>query len=532
MKRAGFLLIRLSVAIMFIYTAAACTAESMKDSPAGSTNSADAEDGMYLPDPFDDENDGDSYEAVGTNPFVLAATDPFSTFAADVDTASYDIFRRDVNLGMLPNADSVRLEEYVNAFTYAYPAPLISDPHPFSVSVAGGDSIDGSRSVLRIGIQAMKPTQFEKKPTNVVFLIDTSGSMSSADKLPLVQHVLTKTVEILEPGDTVSIVTYAGEERLALSPTDVADADTIVNVINDLQSAGSTAGAAGIDLAYAQAEAAFVEDGINHVILCTDGDFNVGTYSTDELVSLIEEKRESGITLTVLGFGIGNLNDAMMEAVSNAGNGVYGVISSTVQADDYVENRMLSSLQLIAEDLKIQVEFNPAYVKAYRLLGYENRALADEDFVDNTVDAGEVGAGHRVTALYEIVRPDGTIPEVDGAPAVVEGEAVEGERMVSSSQLALVKVRYKDVDAGTADEGYELLVGAGATILDNRLNSADSDLQFAVAVAAFAEILKGSPYADSNNLAAIEQIITQTAGIAADRLEFAELFAAARDLLE
>ncbi len=477
-------------------------------------------------------NQGDSYEGVGTNPFVVAAHDPLSTFAADVDTASYDIFRRDVEAGMLPIAASVRLEEYVNSFTYDYPAPAETDEHPFSISLAAAPHLfSRGTTLVRVGIQAQAPAAFEKKPANLVFLIDTSGSMASAAKLPLVQHTLTQTLELLEPTDTVSIVTYAGSTGVRLEPTPVAEYDVIADAINGLTSAGSTAGASGIQLAYAQAEAGFLEGGINHVILCTDGDFNVGPSSTEELVELITEKRQSGITLTVLGYGTGNLNDAMMEAISNKGNGVYGVISSEEHAERYVRERMLSTLQLIAKDMKIQVEFNPAQVYAYRLLGYENRDIADDDFRDDAIDAGEVGAGHRVTALYEVILAGGEIPMFDGAPAAQDGALFDGTPEVDAGDLVLVKVRYKDLDATESDAAYEVASSLSPDAVLPAFEAADLDLQWAIAVAAYAEILKQSPYAELGHLDIIGQIAAAQAERDADRAEFASLFDKALPLL-
>ncbi len=477
-------------------------------------------------------NEGDSYEDVGTNPFVMASHDPFSTFAADVDTASYDIFRRDINYGMLPQSASVRLEEYVNYFSYEYPAPAENDLHPFSISVvAAPDLLDHGTTLLRVGIQGELPPEFEKKPANVVFLIDTSGSMSSAEKLPLVQHTLTSALHLLEKGDKLSIVTYAGGTGVLLEPTDVSSSGIIEDAINSLGSGGSTAGAAGINLAYQQAEKGFIGEGINHVVLCTDGDFNVGPSSDEELVALIEEKRKTGITLTVLGFGIGNLNDSMMEKLSNAGNGNYGVISSESQADDYVEKRLLSNLVLIAKDMKIQVEFNPDHVQAYRLLGYENRAIADDDFRDDKVDGGEVGAGHRVTALYELVLVGQSIPDVDGAPDVTSGDPVEGIRDVGPADMVLVKVRYKDVDATEDDPAYEVSSMLIEDQVQSSLSGTDSDFRWVAAIAAFAEILKESPYADLGALDAIESIVKEKSWLDTDRAEFVGLFDQARAML-
>jgi Ca-activated chloride channel family protein len=487
---------------------------------------ADMEGGFY-------DNQGDKYEYLGTNPFIVTAHDPFSTFAADVDTASYDIFRRDVNNGYLPTKESVRLEDYVNYFTYNYPAPAPEAEHPFTISLAAGPDIFGNEtSLVRVGIQGKLPPPFEKKPTNLVFLVDVSGSMTSGDKLPLAKHVLTKTLDVLDDGDKVSIVTYASNVGVRLSPTDVSNKGSILSAIDSLSSGGSTAGASGINLAYDQAEEAFIEDGINHIILCTDGDFNVGISGDQALVDLIVEKRKSGITLTVLGFGVGNLNDSMMEKISNAGNGFYAMISSEAQADRYVEDRMLATMVLIAKDMKIQVEFNPDDVYAYRLLGYENRLIDDDDFRDDTVDGGEIGAGHRVTALYEVVLPGGTIPDKPGVPEAVDGEPVEGEREIDGSNMVLVKVRYKDVDAAEADPAYEVRSTITTADIKESHGAANGDFKWAAAVAAFAEILKESPYANVDGLSTIEDIVTEKNWLDSDRAEFVTLFNKAKPMFD
>ena len=372
-------------------------------------------------------NAGDKYAAVGTNPFVTTSYDPLSTFAVDVDTASYDILRRDVNLGMLPQPASVRLEEYVNDFSYDYPAPTAADPNPFTISLGAAAGVfDRGTALLRVGIRAFEPPPSEKRPTNLVFLVDVSGSMHSEDKLPLVQRILRDTLEILAPTDTVSIVSYAGDTQVRLEPTPVSESARIVAVIDGLNAAGSTAGAAGLTLAYQQAHAAYIDGGINHILLCTDGDFNVGPSTTDQLLAIVKQERDSGVTLTALGFGIGNLNDQMMEAISDAGNGVYGMISNPTQADQYASERMLSTLVHVANNMKVQVQFNASRVAAYRLLGYEDRAVADSDFRNDKVDGGEVGAGHHVTALYELVLTGTAIPTPTGAPDVLRRSA--GER--------------------------------------------------------------------------------------------------------
>ncbi len=498
----------------------------------GEWSQSDSAGDYYEPSDVPPGNEGDQFEEVGTNPFVMTEHDPFSTFAADVDSASYDIFRRDVTYGYLPQPASVRLEEFVNYFKYNYEAPTPQGDHPFSISLTAAPGLfSAETSLLRVGIQGMLPPPTEKKPANLVFLVDTSGSMSSAVKLPLVKHLLTAAVDVLEAGDRISIVRYASGTGVHLESTDVSEAATIKSAISTLSAGGSTAGAAGIDLAYQQAEQGFIEGGINHVLLCTDGDFNVGPYSDAALVELIEDKRKSGVTLTVLGFGTGNLNDSMMEKVSNAGNGIYGVIASTKQADDYVENKLLSNLVLIAKDMKIQVEFNPQYVTAYRLLGYENREVADDDFRDDKVDGGEVGAGHRVTALYEIVTSDGAVPEVEGAPVIDDGAPVDGERQISAEDMVLVKVRYKNVDATEDDPAYEVRSSMTDADIAPTLNAVDGDFKWATAIAAFAEILKQNAYADVGALDDIDSIIKQYAGQDEERVEFSELFDLAKPLI-
>jgi len=469
---------------------------------------------------------------VGTNPFIMTAHDPLSTFAADVDTASYDTFRRDVNLGLLPQPASVRLEEHVNNFDYAYPAPTAADVHPFRISLAAaGDMFHRETTLLRVGIAARDPVPFEKRPANVVFLVDVSGSMSAADKLPLVKRVLARTLDVVSPEDTISIVTYSATAVVRLAPTAARDKARILPIIDSLVASGSTAGAAALMLAYDQARRAFITGGINHILMCTDGDFNVGPSSTEDLLVLVKQQRQTGITLTVLGFGIGNLNDQMMERVSNAGNGIYGVISSATHADRYVDERLLSTLEHVAQNMKIQVEFNPARVVSYRLLGYEDRAVADNDFRNDLVDGGEVGAGHRVTALYELLLTGQVLAAFDGAPAVVDGVPTDVIPEVDPADLVLVKVRYQPAGAAQDSPALEVRAGLPAAARCADLGAADADLRWATAVAAFAEILKKSPYADRAFVPMIETIVAQQVVLDADRLEFGQLFARARALL-
>ncbi|MBN1605790.1 MAG: von Willebrand factor type A domain-containing protein [Polyangiaceae bacterium] len=471
-------------------------------------------------------------ESTASNPFVVVEHDPLSTFAADVDTASYDMFVQYMSSGMLPPASSVRLEEYVNYFEYDYPAPEADSEVPFSISLAAAPTImDRDTVLLRVGIQGRLPPEEEKKPANLVFLVDVSGSMQTPEKLPLVQYTLLETLDVLAPSDTVSIVSYASDTRVRLEPTPVSSRVIIEQEIAALTAGGSTAGAAGLELAYQQAEAGFIEGGINHIVLCTDGDFNVGVSTTEGLLALIKEKRESGITLTALGFG--SNNDSMMEAVSNAGNGIYGVIADEDHATTYVHERMLSTLVHIAKDVKLQVEFNPDEVYAYRLLGYVNRAIADTDFRNDAVDAGEIGAGHRVTALYELVLVGHDIPTATGAPTVDDGDAYGGEAEVDPDDIVLVKVRYKDVDAEASDPAYEVAENLAPSDVADSYADLDTDFQWAIAVASFAEIVGHSPYADIDNLGVIQSIVGRPVyEDDADRVEFATLADKAIPLLE
>ncbi len=471
----------------------------------------------------------------GFQPFVDVSHDPLSTFAADVDTASYDLFRQSMVYQGLPAPDTVRVEEYVNYFGYEYAAPAHDADVPFSVQLAAAPHILGrDTTVLRIGVQGKDapPASVDGSSANLVFLIDVSGSMASTDKLPLVQQMLTESLDVLKPDDTIGIVTYASGTQVRLAPTRVSDRATIEGVIQSLAAGGSTAGAAGLELAYQLAELGFMKNGINHVLLCTDGDFNVGPASTTELVQFIEEKRATGITLTVLGFGSDNLNDPMMEAVSNAGNGIYGVITDADQATRYVHERLLSTIVHIAKDVKIQVEFNPKFVEAYRLIGYDNRILQDGEFRDDAVDAGEVGAGHRVTALYELVLAGKSIPTLSGAPSLVVGSDYDGQVEVPTDDLVLVKIRYKWPGATETDPAEELTASLAPNRLGGSVSEMDQDFQWAVAVGTFAEILRGSPFVDPAALEGIGPLVaTQEQSADPDRVEFISLFETAASLI-
>lgn len=480
-----------------------------------------------------DQPTGDKFQDVGTNPFVLTAADPFSTFAADVDTASYEIFRRNLLDGVLPPQASVRLEEYVNYFRYGDPVPAADAPDPITLTAeAAPNPWQPGTLLLRVALRGRdaRPEELHRA-ANLVFLVDVSGSMMASDKLPLVQKVLTETLEVLRPTDRVAIVTYAGSVGVRLASTPVSDKGKIKDAIAGLEAGGSTAGAAGLDLAYAQAQANFLQGGINHVLLCTDGDFNVGTSSTKELVETIVAKRKTGITLTVLGFGLGNLNDAMMEAVSDAGNGVYGFIGDTAHATEYVHERLLSTVVRIAADVKIQIAFNPSKVQAYRLLGYENRMLQDSQFVIPSVDAGDMGVGHAVTALYELVPAGAAIPAPAGAPAVeATGSSEASANEATGDTLCLVKVKYKP--PGSAEQDPSKQVARAFTQDQTReWAKASSDLRWAASVATVAEVLHGSPFRTPADLTVAGDAVATSAGDDPARLEFVKLLAKARALL-
>lgn len=465
----------------------------------------------------------DAFIAQQVNPFVATVFDPLSTFAIDVDTASYDIFYRAASeSSTLPDPDSVRTEEYVNYFKYQYPAPALDAVKPFSVNMALTPNIlDRSTHILRVGLKAAAAPKVPK-PANLVFLVDVSGSMGGSDRLPLVKNLLKETLNILQDDDNISIVTYSTNITLALDTTAVKNKASIIKVIDNLVADGGTNGGAGIQLAYDQARAGFINGGINHIVLCTDGDFNVGTTSNDALVALIEQERKSGVTLTTLGFGTGNLNDGMMEKTSNAGNGIYSVITSERHARRYVEERLLSNLTYVAKDVKIQMEFNPDMVSAYRLLGYEDRDIADKDFRNDKIDAGEIGAGHTVTALYEVVLRGNLQPIITGAPVIKSGDRYKGILEGAYDDLALAKVRYKDVNASETTPAKEFSVSIKNA--EDSFTNADADMRWATAIAAYAELLRHSPFADKKAIDQMEAVFKEQSTRDTDRKEFYNLY--------
>lgn len=393
------------------------------------------------PPPFNTED----YNAITPNIFHSPLVEPLSTFSIDVDTANYSNIRRMLNQGQLPEPNSIRLEELLNYFSYNYPAP--TNEHPFSVySEAGVVPWDQKRSYVHIGIQGKKLNLDAAPSSNLVFLLDVSGSMDEPNKLPLVQESLNLLVNNLRGKDKVAIVVYAGAAGEVLPSTSGNNKLAITQAINNLRAGGSTAGGAGIQLAYKIAQENLIEGGNNRIVICTDGDFNVGASSDAAMTELVEKNRNKGIYLTVLGFGMGNYKDNRMELLADKGNGNYAYIDTIHEAKKVLVNEMVSTLYTIAKDVKLQVEFNPAHVKAYRLVGYENRLLRDEDFKDDTKDAGELGAGHTVTAIYEIIPMNSkeSIPGVDP----LKYQAIQiTEEARQSPEMMTVKLRYKLPDS-------------------------------------------------------------------------------------
>jgi Ca-activated chloride channel family protein len=457
------------------------------------------------------------YAANPVSPVHRVAETPVSTFAVDVDTAAYSNVRRFLNEGQTPPKDAVRTEELINYFRYDYPLPT-NRAEPFSVTTdVARTPWNPDTRLLRIGLRGYDLNYRQRPPANLVFLVDVSGSMDAPDKLPLVKQALAMVADRLGPQDCVSIVVYAGAAGIVLNAADSPAA--IKAALDNLSAGGSTAGGEGIQLAYATARANMREGGINRVILATDGDFNVGITDQAQLEQLIEQNRDDGITLTTLGFGEGNLNDAMMEAVADKGNGNYAYIDSAAEARKVLDEELSSTLFTIARDVKVQVEFNPAQVSQYRLIGYENRALNEQDFSNDRVDAGDIGAGHQVTAIYEIV-PAGSKGWLDQRH--YEANQAQPETRRGGGEFAFVKLRYK-LPGGDASRLIERPVYA-ATLANAPLPS--GDMAFAVAVAGFAQKLRGDPLLGQWGFTDIRQLAGTQWGFSAQawwRQEFLHL---------
>jgi len=438
----------------------------------------------------------ENYQHYSENGIKSALQDPVSTFSIDVDTGSYTNIRRMINQGMLPPADAVRIEEFINYFDYDYPQKSKNgsgNDAPFSIDTAIATSPWAEqRHIMRIGLKGFSPDVNQIAGRNLVFLLDVSGSMNQSNKLPLLTRSLELLTGQLSEQDSVSIVVYAGASGVVLEPTQGDKKAKIKQALTSLSAGGSTNGQAGIELAYNMAEQAFIKGGVNRVILATDGDFNVGVTSHDRLIELIKQKRKKGIVLTTLGFGQGNYNDHLMEQLADAGNGNYAYIDNIHEARKVLVDEMNATLLTIAKDVKIQVEFNPNLVAEYRLLGYENRVLKSEDFNNDKVDAGEIGAGHTVTALYELTLNTSNNRYLDPLryqeAQVKQGAKTQNNKF--SDELALVKLRYKPFNS----EKSQLIT---QTVLTNQItdfNQQSDDFRFASSVVGFAHLLKQSHY--------------------------------------
>jgi Ca-activated chloride channel family protein len=468
----------------------------------------------------------EGYERIYDNEFMAAGTNPLSTFSIDVDQASYANVRRFIREGRLPPPDAVRIEELINYFTYDLPSP--EGPDPFSVhSEVGRAPWNPAHRLVRIGIQGRTVDTEDLAASNLVFLLDVSGSMNSPNKLPLLKSALRLLVDQLRPQDQVAIVVYAGAAGVVLDPTSGGDKERILDALSRLEAGGSTAGGAGLQLAYDVARRNHLEGGNNRVILATDGDFNIGPSSDAAMVRLIEARRDEGTFLTVLGFGTGNLQDAKMEKLADHGNGNFAYIDTALEAHKVLVSEFGGTLYTIAKDVKIQVEFNPIHVQAYRLIGYENRLLAAEDFNDDRKDAGDLGAGHTVTALYEVIPVGveaGTLMRDRGIDDLRYQD--DGARIAAgeSPELLFIKLRYKDPD----ERRSRLLTHP---VLDTEQDPS-VDFTFAASVAAFGMVLRDSKYGGSTDLETVLRWARRSVGsdLEGYRKEFVRMVEAARQL--
>ncbi|WP_052031487.1 VWA domain-containing protein [Novipirellula maiorica] len=458
---------------------------------------------------------GDQFDVIEDNPFRRVSEHPLSTFSVDVDTASYSKVRDFLTrANQLPRPDAVRIEEMINYFDYNYEPPAGDAEHPFAArAVVTECPWNPQHRLARIALKGKVIEQSERPRCNLVFLLDTSGSMNQANKLPLVQDGMKMLLEQLNENDRVAIAVYAGSAGLVLDSTKVKNGKKVRKALTQLSAGGSTNGGAGIALAYQVARDHFITDGVNRVILCTDGDFNVGTTGTDALVRMVEKEAKGGVFLSVLGFGMGNHNDSMLEQISGRGNGNYAFIDNEKEARKVLVDQTNSTLVTIAKDVKLQVEFNPTQVNSYRLIGYENRVLAKEDFNDDQKDAGEIGAGHSVTALYEIVpagsEPDAAKPKVDDLKYQAKVKPTEAAQ---SDEMLTIKLRYKQPDGDTST-----LVEFPVTDDEKGFKKADMETRFAAAVAGFGMQLRRSEYKGNWTLSDVIRVAEASKG--EDRFE-------------
>ncbi|MTH17062.1 DUF3520 domain-containing protein [Flavobacterium sp. LC2016-01] len=493
MRNLNFLMMAFLVLTIFGCKKADYAAEENADSTAIAVTTTDlAEEENYIPDP-----NTESYAGLEENPFESPLKEPLSTFSIDVDNASYTNIRRFINEGQKVPKDAVRVEEMINFFKYKYPQP--DGQHPFAINTEYSDCPWNKNSrLLKIGLQGKDVPMANLPATNLVFLVDVSGSMDEPNKLPLLKESMKILVKELRSTDRVSIVVYAGSAGVVLEPTSGENKEDIMDAFDDLHAGGSTAGGEGIELAYKLAQENFIKGGNNRVVIATDGDFNVGASTDDDMLKLIEEKRESGVFLTVLGFGMGNYKDSKMEILADKGNGNYAYIDNVQEANRFLGKEFKGSMFAIAKDVKIQIEFNPKHVQAYRLIGYENRKLKAEDFKNDKIDAGELGSGHSVTALYEII-PAGV--ESDYVPSDLKYTKTQKIDGNYSDELATVKFRYKKPDGDTSIEIIN-------TIADRKINLENSspDFKFTTAVSWFGLKLRESKYIANSSSSDIKKL--------------------------
>lgn len=487
----------------------------------------DVDDGLLIDDERPVDFNTEEYDRIYENPFKDAKQNPLSTFSIDVDNASYTNVRRYLNGNSLPPPDAVRIEEMINYFSYDYPDP--TGKHPFSIITEISDCPwNKENKLVHIGLQGKKLDYENLKPCNLVFLVDASGSMEDENKLPLLKKGLKMLISELSSKDRIAIVAYAGAAGLVIESTEATEEKKIIRALDKLEAGGSTAGGEGIELAYKVAKENLIENGNNRVILCTDGDFNVGVSSTGDLVRLIEEKRKDGIYLTICGFGMGNYKDNRMEQISNAGNGNYFYIDNIKEAQKVFVKEMRANLFTIAKDVKIQIEFNPTKIKAYRLIGYENRVMANEDFEDDTKDAGELGAGHTVTAMYEII-PVGSSQDVPQTSDLKYQETTIKDEASTSNEMMTIKFRYKPIksDVSTLIE---------KPVLDEQiaLNESSNNFRFSASVAGFGMLLRDSEYKGNASYDMILELAKKAKGADEEgyRAEFVNLVETASLLTE
>ncbi|MCL2625589.1 MAG: VWA domain-containing protein [Cystobacterineae bacterium] len=482
---------------------------------------------VFFSRPYYEDVPREQYETLPESDIKLVASEPVSTFSIDVDTGAYANVRRFLNRGQLPPHGAVRVEELINYFPYQYALPTSVEGKlpPFGVTTEIAPSPwNENTKLVRIGIRASDTAVENLPPANLVFLVDVSGSMHSPERLPLVKSTLKLLVEQLRAQDKVSLVTYASGTQVVLEPTSGSQKAKIGAAIEQLQAGGSTAGASGIALAYQMAQQGFIDKGINRILLATDGDFNVGITNFEQLKQMVAEKRKSGVSLTTLGFGVDNYNERLMEQLADAGDGNYSYIDTLREARKVLVEQLSSTLSVVARDVKLQVEFNPEKVAQYRLVGYENRALKREDFANDKVDAGEIGSGHTVTALYEIV-----LKGEKGWVEPLRYQQAPAAKSELSEELAILRIRYK----APGEEPSKLMeFPLKASQIKPSLQEASEDFRFVAAVAAYGQILKGGKYTGAFSLDNVAQLAHGAKG--EDRLglraEFVQLVDLAKSL--